>query len=1753
VSKAPRYVSTGAAAGRDSPLLRNAPGERMLHYRVGDYQRFSTELLARLPLQAVDDPAAPTGKAYPLAQLRVDAEGDWITGLIKSWAMAGDILTFYQERIANEGYLATAVQPFSINALMAGLGIRPGTQPARPVPTAAGKAATSDGYQIDPGVAATADIAFTVLAARGIPTSVAVPAGAAIRNHPADSSKPQTFETDAALIARLAWNSMSLRGPPAATPPTIGRETLGLRLAGTRSGLKPGDRLLVTGVSQADGATGWCWRTIETVEPNRSLGWTLVTWSTRGPSHGLPMAEPQVFGFGRTAPLFGHDAVPFAKQPLRVILAHPHLLSGGVQHLDNTATPVPCNVQLPTDAVRAAVIDGNDALYLATASGVYWWSDRDGWQAMTQGLTNRDVHCLAVDGQGYVYAGTGGGGTFRAAGTGASWSSLAGSFFVPKSQQPVKSSLPISVVRQFGLGAAPDTRFPAQPMAVVLTDEGVFASNLDGAGWKCVWPIPLYSYSPVRIAEIAALTYWPTPNTTAVLAAVGSVLSIDGANPPGALSAARSRAAAAATSGPEELAERFARALAERLSATAGMGAELAGRVEEVARHEFARIASEIAPSLAEPGGPAPAEPPGVPYDERTFDSPIVHLAFRDLSYGPTQPLNQAIVILRSPGSSCDMVQRTLNTLPFKFYPDDQFAPFNWGLPPTGSVRVLVAAPENCFSEAANPNLQNPAFLAIWNDGKTDSLWALPTWIWDWFGSPWQKVGPDFPVPNVAGVPLGYQLAAGGNGSVIISSPLRVPDDWPDFQAGDDAVDLAAKGFTVIPGSWLVLDGSSIAAPSTPLWNAYRVVECTSGTRQDYALDESVLHVTLEPPGLASGVLASQFDLRAVTAYAQSSALPIAPLQPSLPQVASGDRLVIEGLVENLPPCQLLAVTGKRLRARVAHLGGVYRSATAPGAPGAVTRLAGLGNEDITCLAADSFGDVVVAGTHAAGAFLSIDGGTFWQAIVDPPSSAGWTFIALAYFEATVVAATTAGMFVLDGWTRWVPTNFPAVPTALAVQAAAPNATQQQLYACGSDGRVYLALPTQTQMPWQALAAPALSFPPISLAVQVDGTVFVGTAGHGVFVWQPNAETWSDENQGLANLSVRALLALPDGTTLAGTDGAGLYSWQQAARTWVPSPGTQPGLRIRCINGDGAGGLIVGSHGGGAFRRAADTTAWTPLPTGLSNDVGAIANTSRAVLIGCRSSAVLQGSEPTASAELAVASLARIPDPETRFARELGQGLVTAALRRALANAKQTVSERAAVVAATTAGWVLAEGEDILLLSARAGEIRAFSGSDRLVVAAAPDASGACRLLLPTGFIGAATIAVDDLVWRPADAQDPAVAEVATVLKATAAGDLASTDVELAAPLRNAFDAATVRVCGNVAAATQGATVSEVLGNGNAQVAFQQFRLAQPPLTFVPAPPPLFRRSTLTVFVDKVAWTPVASLSTCGPNDHVYTVDIESDGGALITFGDGVHGARLPTGTQNVTATYRTGMGPAGDVPAASLAIMLKQPAGIAKVTNPIPATAGQEPEPIPTIRARAPRRLRAGGRLITRNDYADFVASYPGVDKAAAWELDVNGRELLQLTITGHKPLGSEDPLVYLLRAELAARAAVPAPPVDLAPAELITFSLAARLWLAAGADAVAVAAQARSALLSAYSAAARALAQPVYAAEVNDTLQAVSGVAGVALDALYRTDQHARVAQVLAAESGRWNGVTGAIQPAQLLAIDANAMSLATVAPRS
>lgn len=203
----------------------NRPGLSALNYRLGAYSDFMQRMLARISTTAIQD-GEHQGKR-PLAALTTRAGDDPAVAFLDAWAVVADVLTFYQERIANEGFLGTATERRSLLEL-----------------------ARAIGYELNPGVAATATLAFTVEEAPGSPEQAVLPAGARVQSVPEPGEQPQTFETSADFTARAAWNRLR---PRLQQPQDLSTTAKQLYLQGTATNLAAGDRLLL--VSGSGSAT----------------------------------------------------------------------------------------------------------------------------------------------------------------------------------------------------------------------------------------------------------------------------------------------------------------------------------------------------------------------------------------------------------------------------------------------------------------------------------------------------------------------------------------------------------------------------------------------------------------------------------------------------------------------------------------------------------------------------------------------------------------------------------------------------------------------------------------------------------------------------------------------------------------------------------------------------------------------------------------------------------------------------------------------------------------------------------------------------------------------------------------------------------------------------------------------------------------------------------------------------------------------------------------------------------------------------------------------------------------------------------------------------------------------------------------------------------------------------------------------------------------------------------------------------------
>jgi predicted phage baseplate assembly protein len=339
------------------------------------------------------------------------------------------------------------------------------------------------------------------------------------------------------------------------------------------------------------------------------------------------------------------------------------------------------------------------------------------------------------------------------------------------------------------------------------------------------------------------------------------------------------------------------------------------------------------------------------------------------------------------------------------------------------------------------------------------------------------------------------------------------------------------------------------------------------------------------------------------------------------------------------------------------------------------------------------------------------------------------------------------------------------------------------------------------------------------------------------------------------------------------------------------------------------------------------------------------------------------------------------------------------------------------------------------------------------------------------------------------------------------AGDSVHTTLLLARGLAYSYKRDSVAIYGNVVPASQGETRTEVLGSGNAAAAGQSFPLRQVtqqnPLTFLPADTPSGAQDTLTVRVNGVSWTETESLVWAAPADHSYVTLTGTDGQPSVVFGDGVHGARPATGTENLTASYRIGAGSSGNVAAGAISQLVSRPLGVNAVVNPQPATGGTDADGPADARATTPLRVLALDRLTSVRDYEDFTRARAGIGKASARRLFDGQREVVHVTIAaaGDAPVDPASGLFTALEAALA-DFGDPNLPVRVAVRELLLIVMSAGVHVLPDYTWDLIEPAVRSAALGTLGFARRELGQPAYQSEVVAAMQSVEGVDYIDVD---------------------------------------------------
>ena len=251
-----------------TPLeVENRAGLSAVVYRVGTYTSFRETMLEQI------------AGATELSRLSTRNDDDYAITLVDLWAATADVLTFYQERYANEAFLRTASQSASVARL------------ARLID-----------YSLRPGIAALAWLSFTV----EVGQTLRVPPGLRVQSVPGQDEKPQTFETLGEITADARLNDLRAMPAPYGLNPVAAGAVQALLAPGDAplsaiSALAAGDTVVLYRAGAAGAIESLLITAVTVLEDRVTLQW-------QAPVQGIWSSSTPLRKTGRRFRLFGHTA-----------------------------------------------------------------------------------------------------------------------------------------------------------------------------------------------------------------------------------------------------------------------------------------------------------------------------------------------------------------------------------------------------------------------------------------------------------------------------------------------------------------------------------------------------------------------------------------------------------------------------------------------------------------------------------------------------------------------------------------------------------------------------------------------------------------------------------------------------------------------------------------------------------------------------------------------------------------------------------------------------------------------------------------------------------------------------------------------------------------------------------------------------------------------------------------------------------------------------------------------------------------------------------------------------------------------------------------------------------------------------------------------------------------------------------------------------------------------------------------------------
>ena len=1750
----------------------NRPGLSQIAYRISDYNAFFRRLLDLLPEKA------------PLAKLTTRSKDDAAIALIDAWAIVADVLTFYQERFANEGYLRTATERRSLLEL-----------------------ARAIGYELNPGVAASTYLTFTVEEAPDSPTVANIPKGTQVMSVPEGEELPQNFETIEDFTAYVQWNAIK---PRLTRPQKITPQTTQFYLSGIDTQLEAGDSLLLLDEENPDRVY---LLNLTSVETNSQENYTLVQWEVPPLPASLdtPLRQPQLFAFREQASLFGTNAPEWETLSPEIkrteIETYGGEIEGGVirivsQNNNNDWKSDLFGKELPNLDISALVINQRGDLFAAIPSqGVFrrLIAGSDRWVPINDGLTNFNIQSLYVNDKGHLFAGgsngTAGGGAFRSKDNGNSWTEIAtGTIGVESVSgnsnefRSVNTSISNTVVRSFLTYEHEENR---RLYIFVGTDNGVYRSEDGGKNWEQVNNISVNNNNN------------DNDNNSYLENTVVRSLVLYNKNQSG--NQTTSEGESESNSNAQSSSDIYL----------------VAGTDSGV--FELKNITAEInenSPSWSE----------------------------KNTGIDDAEPADLDIQILISHNQEI-LYAGTANGKVYKFPDSNNENEEQWeklgenaidsqkitALAVNSSINILVAGTER----------KGLYYYQLTSESDNQTEWK-----------------PISIIPQgITSLAVNKDTEEFFAGTKFAGFPQ---EEWPNFEITDRPIQLDTLYPQILNNSLIVLVNGEhfeyrrVQSISTPLVSRFNLsaqithIEPNDRLRKPNKFNRRSTNVLVqsEPLELASEILTIAARGEEIFQDPIQQETFLEPIQQDFNQTKT---IFLSQFIENLQSDRKIIISGKHIRARINNIGGIFRPSSNNGANIDTIKWEqsnrGLTNSQVRSLVMNSEETVLLAGT-TQGIFRSRDNSKNWEAIDS------WESIenklqnkaiqALLITSELIFVGTAEGLFSSkDNGGNWQQIKEDTGLIYSNILTLAVNDIDNTLLVGTSNGGLFQS--TDNGKIWTSVGLYNTDVQTIAIQKQLSDNyhLFVGTTQKGIYrsidrgnsweqiietrpgrgrisskdnqvTWEGSnfnqqikpgdtinaagqtrtvtavpdvpdnttevtlsvdtpfrsdlvAETLFTINTGLTNRSITAVAAgsrrieetitinnnnttititedkkkftdiLKVGDTIsidlneniqtrtvtqiseksltvdepfvldqqiedreyiiiinkdlifAGSSGSGVFRSKDNGDRWEQINVNLTDLEIRCLSVDLSGNVWGGTSTDGVFRSNNNGDFWIPFNDNLANiDV-------RAIVV----------SQPNSNSnKIFVGGIGILISPD---------GFESRALQL------QDVLE---VLKATTPIQ-----QEPLYQTWRVKDKDGFEGD------------------LKTG-LPSQEFTLNYLTLLPAAEDSEIVSEVATI--AIPPNDEQLPLLTLREPLKNSYDPETVDIYANVVQATHGQTVEEVLGSGDGNASNQRFTLQEPPLTYVSAPTPSGAESTLQVRVNGVLWQEVPSLYPLKPQDQNYIIRIEDDGTTSVTFGDGVKGSRLPTGLENITATYRQGIGTEGNIGAKSLSILNSTPPAIAEVINPLPANGGTAAETLKQVREKAPSTVRILDRIVSLQDFEDFARSFTGIGKAIATELWTEQTQIVHITIASDAgEIVPRESRLYTSLIEAIDAARDPLQQVVVDSYQSLPFNIEAKLLVNPRYQSEVVELKARDALKNTFDFQVRNFGQPVTAAEAIAAIQKVEGVTAVDLDALYQSVRSKALNQSLSASLARYDPINNQILPAQMLLLNSAGIKLTIV----